>query len=250
MPAPHAVLSTLCGDRYPRSRSCALVVGTASPAPPAAVWFFVCMGLQFWSPSGAQPRPAEEPELVPAMRDTRFPTLLAVCTGRSHQLHQSVGHDERPSSSRYHSLVPPPHSFSPRCIHITQAAPLSWLSTTQEEPELVCRESRERMPPSHAPCRFCVLLEALMTAFTRTRWRRSSRSATCTGARHACRCGRTWCRCGRTWCRCGRTWCRCSRTWCRCSRTWCRDVQARNKVGQGRVQVCWRAPATPIVFTF
>ncbi len=45
------------------------------------------------------------------------------CTDRSNQLHQRIGHDERASGSRYHSLVPPLHSFSPRRNHRTQAAP-------------------------------------------------------------------------------------------------------------------------------
>ncbi len=41
----------------------------------------LCMDLQFWSPSRAQPCPARETELVPAIKDTGFPTPLAVRKG-------------------------------------------------------------------------------------------------------------------------------------------------------------------------
>ncbi len=39
------------------------------------------MDLQFWSPSRAQPRPTRETELIPAIKDTGFPTPLAVRIG-------------------------------------------------------------------------------------------------------------------------------------------------------------------------
>ncbi len=42
---------------------------------------YVCMDLQFWSPSRAQPRPTRETELIPAIKDTGFPTPLAVWIG-------------------------------------------------------------------------------------------------------------------------------------------------------------------------
>ncbi len=40
-----------------------------------------CMDLQFWYPSRAQPSPTRETELVPVIKDTGFPTPLAVRIG-------------------------------------------------------------------------------------------------------------------------------------------------------------------------
>ncbi len=72
---------------------------------PSSDLVLLCMDLQFWSPSRAQPIPARETELVPAIKDTGFPTPLAVRKGAISSVNLLLGSESCRTAVHAYSAI-------------------------------------------------------------------------------------------------------------------------------------------------